>query len=1138
MKKEWPRTEVNKANRMNWLARWVAWMFLAAAAVAQTTGTITGTVRDASHAVIPDVHVIARGTAPSLQRQTVTNHAGDYVLAFLPPGDYEVEFQHDGFATVVESATLDVTERIAVNAMLQQSSAAFRVEVSANAEDLQTETATLGRTVDGKTINSLPLSTRNFTQLLTSSAGATATLNDATALGRGTQIISTDGARTTENAITIDGIDAINIHTDSASDNGVGSNGILVPSPEAIQEFKVQTSLYDASSGRAAGASVALVTRSGTNQFHSSAFEFFRNTVLDANNFFFNTTGSARPELNQNQFGGTFGGPLKRDKTFFFLSYQGTRQKDGYSGSTSLALPPVPTVRTDATLGAAFATSKPQEGTVLVDANGSNINPVALAILNLKGSNGAYIIPSPQIPGTGVNYTASAPSIFNEDQGIANIDHELTSKDRLSVKVMAGADPTYKSFGDANVLGFGSTQNFWEELYTLADTHVFSPNFVNDARFGAMRTIGMVLPQDKIPLGAIGMQRFNSSEYNDIPLITVTGAFEIGYDLNGDQSVHPTEYQFRDTISWVKGTHLIRTGVETRRYDDNYYSRNGYRGLIDIQSMSDFLLGLPGGPVAQGGDGSSTGNLNESEVASGIPDGADRITDVGLFIEDDWKPSSRLALNLGLRWDYMGWPVDVFGRRGNFDYYLYQPPPPGGSTSAGFVQSITTHHPLPGLPMVNPTLINDQPDKNFAPRFGLAYKLTDKLVLRSGYGISYDELSNQLGLLTSQSVPNYLRTTLTGSSNTAATLQNPFPILPLSTQFPLLPVLYAPPYTNTQPAIGLNAVDPNLRTPYMQQWAMNLQWQPLRDTLIEAGYVGTKGVSLPDRRDINQALLASPEDPINVQTTNTTANVSLRVPYEGFSPDGLLVEETAADSRYDALQASSTHRFSHGLFLLLSYTFSKSIDDTSGGSTSIFSEVTGDEAHLGKNKAVSDFDRTHRLSLIASYEIPRSGFGTNSPAFGRKFFSGWTISTVGVLQSGLPFTVTDTSGAAYYGVTGSTASWAPGATMATARRSGSTAGRLEEYFNTAAFMRAGDYFGTAGRNILRGPFQRNLDLGLTRSIAINERVRGEFRGEWFNAGNTPNFANPNSSIISSTFGEITATAGNPRLVQLAVKLLF
>ena len=1105
---------------------------------AQTTGTITGTVTDPSNAVIAGVQVTAHGGSADLRRTVSTNSSGEYAFPFLPPGDYEIEFRRDGFATVAEKATLNVTERIAVNCTLQVSSVNERVEVTASGDVLQTETSTLGRVVEDAAIKQLPLSSRNFTQLLALSPGTSAALNDATALGRGTQIISSGGARTTSNAIQIDGIDSLNIHTDSATDNGVGSNGILVPSPEAIEEFKVQTSLYDAQWGRNGGADVALITKSGNNQIHGSAFEFFRNTVLNANSFFFNSTGSPRPVLNQNQFGGTLGGPLKRNKTFFFLSYEGTRQVNGYAGSTSLSLPAIPLNRSAASIGAAFSGAKSLHGTVTIAGNGSNINPVALALLNLKNPDGSYVIPSPQIAGSGVNYTDSQAATFAEDQGIANIDHQFRDANRLAFKLMYATDPTYKPFGSANIPGFGSTQDFREEIYTLADTHIFSASIVNDARIGVSRTIGTVIPQDKIPLSAIGMSRFNSSEYSDIPLITVTGAFALGYDVNGDQGVHPTGLTVRDTLSWVKGRHQIRVGAERRRYDDNYYSRNRYRGSLTIQSFPDFLLGLAGTPVAQGGNGSTSSNINSADVASGIPDGADRITNAAVFVQDDWKVNSRLTLNVGLRWDYLGWPVDVFGRRGNFDYRLYQPPPPGGSTSAGFVQSSTTTDPLPGLPKVNPTLIDSPPRKNFAPRFGFAYQAATKFVLRGGYGIFYDQLSNQLGLLTSQSAPNYLRTSLSGTSNSASTLQNPFPILPLSTQFPILPVLYSPPYTNTKPALGLNSVDPTLRTPYVQQWAFNIQYQVAREMLLEIGYMGSKGVALPDRRAIDQAILASPTNPVNGQTTNTATNVTLRVPYLGFSPEGLLAEETASDSRYNSLQASLTQRISHGMRYLISYTLSKSMDDTSAGSTSIFSEVAGNEAYLSVNKGRSDFDRTHRFVVSGSYDIPRWGFGWNNTAFGKRFFSGWEVSAVAIAQSGTPFSVTDSSGAVYYGMTGSRASFAQGVTLQMAELSGTVESRLNEYFNTAAFVKAGNYFGNTGRNILRGPAQRNVDFAILKQLPVTERIHAEFRGELFNVFNMVNFANPSGAITSTNFGVITTTTGNPRIVQFALKLMF
>jgi len=1113
-------------------ARLLVTLFFSLPLFGQTTGTITGTVTDTSKAVMPGVKVTALCKTAGEHRETTTNAAGEYGLPFLTPCDYELSFSIAGFATTTEKATLAVTERIVVDAVMQLASVANQVEVTSAAPLLQTDSVTLGRVVDQETVQELPLATRNFTQLLTLSPGTSSELNNAGALGRGTQIVSASGARTTSNAMFIDGVDALNIHTNSASDNGVGSNGIIIPSPDAIQEFKVQTSLYDAQSGRSGGANISVITKTGGPQFHGSLFEFFRNEDMNANSFFFNSTGTKRAEFRQNQYGGTLGGPIVKNKTFFFLSYQGTRQLNGLSGSTSLTLPAIPLNRSAASLGQAFAGTKGSKGTLSILADGSNINPVALAILNLKLPNGSYLIPSPQISGKGVNYTASVPAKYNDDQGIANIDHQFSDANRLSLKMIIGDEPTVIPFGTANVPGFGSTQDFANRNISLTDTHIFSGNLVNEARIGVSRVLGVVQPQTVIPLSSIGMTRFNSSEYNDIPLINVSGNFEIGYDTNGDQSVKPTTYLASDTVSWIKGHHEIRAGIEVRHYRDDYYSRNRYRGTITLPSMGDFLLGLAGTPTAQGGNGSGSSNISSASVASGIPDGQDLLTDVNPFVQDTWKVNAHLTLTIGMRYDYDGFPVDAFGRRGNFDYFLYTPPPPGGETTAGFVQSNTAKNPVPGIPKVSPVLVNHVPTKNFSPRFGYAYKLTDKIVMRGGYGIFYDRLSNQLGLLTSQQAPNYLRTDLTSSTTTPYSLQNPFPILPLQTQFPIFPELYSPTYSPAQTPIGMNTIDPNLRVPYLQQWSTNIQWEAMRDTM------GSKGTSLPVRRAISQALIATPQNPVNGVTTTTTANINSRVPYLGFSPDGLLAEETDGDSRYNSLQASVTRKMSHGLRFLASYTWSKSMDDTSGGSTTLFSEVTGDESNLASSKGPSDFDRTQRVVVNFGYEVPNWGFGWKNTALGRRFFGGWMLSGIVIVQSGTPYTVSDSTGAAYYGVTGSRANFAPGATLATAEKSGSTESRLNAYFNVGAFTKAGDYFGNAGRNILRGPAQRNTDFSVSKAVPVNEKIHAEFRTEFFNLFNFVNFSDPAGNLSSSGVGIIKSTNGNPRVIQLALKVVF
>ena len=1105
----------------------------------QTSGTISGTITDESGAAVAGAKIVAISATTAERREAATAQTGQYTFPFLAPGNYRLEASLAGFATSAATTVLGVTERIAVDLILKPASVTEKIEVTAVSPLLQTESSALGRIVDGNAVKELPLSSRNFTQLLALSPGTSGPLNDAGALGRGTQNISSGGARLGSNSVYIDGVDSVNIHSNTSNENAFASNGLVAPSPEAIQEFKVQTGLYDAQSGRSGGAAVVLVTRSGTPQFHGTLFEFFRNNVLNANSFFFNATGQERPVLKQNQFGGNLGGPVIRNRTFFFFSYQGTRQRNGLSGSSSLSLPQIPLDRSRASLGRAFEGQRGTRGGPAILADGSNINPVAFSLLNLKLGGGGFVIPSPQRAVAGVNYAVSIPARYEEDQYIGNADHQLTSSNRLMFKSVISGQPAFQPLPAATVPGFGTTQDFKSRIMSLTDTHVFGPTVVNEARMGFSRLLGVVQQENKIPLSGIGMQRFNARDFPDIPQIAVTGVFSIGYSVNADQGVAQDTYHFVDTLSWTKGQHQLRFGTELRRYVDDYYSNNRFRGTLTLQSLGDFLTGLPGTPLAQGGNGTGFSNINTSSVASGVTDRMDRITDLAFFVQDDWKLSSRLTVNAGLRWDYLGYAVDKLGRNGSFDTRLYRPPPDGGSTSAGFVQTAATQKEIPGIPKVANSLVDREPRRNLAPRFGGAYKLSEKIVLRGGYGIYYDRLSNQLGLLEALSLPGYVRTDLQGAPNIGASLQNPFPNLPQQSQFPVLPLLYAPPYTTDRPAIGLNAVDPTLRTPYLQQWGLNAQYQITPATLIEIGYAGTKGSRLATQRLINQPLLASASAPVNGQTTNTAANAQLRVPYTGFSPTGLVWLETSTDSRYNSLQASLTRRFAKGLRLLASYTWAKSLDNNSGSATgATFTQTDGDQGQPSLNRGLSDFDRTHRAVLNFSYQIPNWGFRWKASAFGKRVFDGWQLAGVSVVQSGTPFSILDTSGAAFYGTANSRASWAPGATVAATQRTGRTQDRLNQYFNTSSFVRAGNLFGDSGRNILRGPAQRNLDLSVNKQIAVNERVNVEWRSEFFNILNVANFANPGGSLTAASYGVIRTTTGNPRVIQMALKLQF
>ncbi|MGH9839245.1 MAG: carboxypeptidase regulatory-like domain-containing protein [Blastocatellia bacterium] len=1124
-------------------------LLLASPLLAQTTGSIVGLIKDQNEAVLPGVKVTATYQDTREQRTVTSNEAGQYSFPYLPPGKYRLDFALGGFAAVAKEVDLHVTERIGLDIALAAGTVTDAVTVTAQTPVLQSESSTLGRVVDESSIQRLPLSTRNFTQLLALSPGTSAPLNDAGALGRGTQNISALGARTIANTIQIDGNINNNVQTNSSVDNGFGSNGVMTPSTAAIQEFKVQTGLYDARSGFSGGANVAVVTKSGTAQFHGEAFEFFRNEALNANSFFFNRTGQPKPVLKNNQFGGVFGGPLIKDKTFFFVSYQGTRQRNGLAGSTSIRLPAIPLLRTAQTLGQAFGGSKGARGGTAIKADGSNINPVALALLNAKLPNGDFVIPSPQTSGAGANYAASIPAVFTEDQGIANLDHQLTKNNRLSARFLISNQPQFRSFPVANLPGFGLTQDFAGRNFALTDTQSFA-RWVNEFRAGYVRFRGKDVLQTPVLVKDIGLRRFNESVYPDLPQISVTDAFILGHGPSADQGGTENAFSFADSVSYNRGSHQMQFGGEFRRYQDNYFNNARMRGVLTFQSFADFLLGLPGSPEAQGGNGTGFSNVASSSVGSGVANRADRFSDIALFFQDDWKLTPRLSLNLGLRWDYFGPVVDSGGRNGNFDFKSYVAPPAGGSTSVGFVQAANSKNPVPGVPLVDPTFLNGPDRNNFAPRIGFAYKLGAKLVARGGYGIYYNRLSNQIGIRLALNYPAYFRTDISGAANTAASLQNPFPNLPLPAQFPIKGVLYAPPFTNDRPALTINALAPDLRTPYLQQYSLNFQYQLFAQTLLEAGYVGTKGTKLAQQRLINQALLASAQNPVNGLTTNTTANVVQRVPYLGSSAGGVIYLETDTDSRYNSLQLSLTQRLTRGLQFLASYTFSKSLDNNSGPVTSEYGAPSGDQFNLRQARGPSDFDRTHRVVVSFTYAIPRFGFGWNDTAFGKVLFDGWEIAGIALAQSGVPFTIADSTSGTLFGVAGR-ASFAPGATAATATKSGSAQSRLNQYFDPAAFIRVpaqpvstafpsgGTLFGDTGRNILRGPRQRNFDFSAIKRFALTERLKTEFRADFFNLFNFVNFDVPGSDVAApGTFGVISRTTGNPRIIQFAAKVIF
>lgn len=1116
-------------------------LFIASNVQGQTTGSIAGVVHDQSGAVLPGVSVTVTNSATQESRQTLTDEAGRYTAPLLPPGNYALRFEMHGFRTVRrEGVVLRVTERVALDVSLEVSSVAEELTIVADAALVQTETATMGHVVEEMQIRQLPLASRNFTQILGLSSGTSVSVPDTAALGRGTQNISTSGARMVFNNFQINGINANNIHTNSAAENSLSSNGVAIPASDTIQEFKVQTSLYDAEYGRNSGANVNVVTKSGGPQFHGNVYEFFRNEKLNANSFFFNKTGTPRPILRQNQYGGTIGGPIVKNKTFFFGAYQGTRQLNGASlsaSSSTLTLPNIPLDRSRPSLGRSFApppgVTTTARGGLQVAADGSNINPVALALLNAKFADGQFVIPSPKVQTSGVNYAVSIPAKYNENQYTINIDHNLSNRNTLAWKSFIGNVPQTRPFAGASLPGFGYEQELSNRNLSLSDRHTFGPRLFNEVRAGYTRHRGVDILNETVKVTDIGMRRTTSSIYPGLPRISVTGAFSLGTGGNDDQAGTTNTYVLGNTLSIIRSGHSMRAGFELTRYEINLYNNFDTRGSVGFQSFPDFLIGRPAGPSSQGGNDTAFSNINSWSAGTGQTYHAYRVQDRAFFLQDDWKVGPRLSMNLGVRYDLFGFTSDKEGRMGNFDRRLYQEPAANGSTQKGFVLAENTKATTQGIPKV-PERMVDSPDRNnIAPRIGLAFRpwSSKPLVIRSGYGIFFERMANQISLQLLTAPPFFLRPTASAATAAAASFADPFGNLPLPSDFPIVPVIYGPPNNTSRPLQSIINVNPLLRIPYMQHYSFNIQYEFIQNYLLEAGYVGSKGTKLPFSVQRNQAVLATPQNPIRGETTSTTANIGLRVPYLGFTPTGVSEVNTGTDSRYNSLQMNVSKRYSRGYQFNVSYTWSKSLDNSSGGSSSTLGGVSGDQTNLSQARGLSDFNREHRAVGTFIFDLPK---------FGPAALQGWQFSGIVTMQSGLPFTISDSSAATLYGVTSSRASWASGATVKTATLTGDVGSRLNKYFNTAAFTRAGTGFGNTGRNILIGPGQSNVDFSIIKKTKLPKLESGnaEFRTEFFNLFNHSNFNGPSGNVTSSQFGVISDTSNNGRLIQFALKLNF
>src|SRR6267154_1437894 len=498
------------------------------------TGAIAGTVSDTSGALVPRAAVVINSQGTGERRDLATDAEGNFLVQFLTPGNYDLTVRAAGFDPfILNGVQVQITEVSRLKIQLGLSGAKEQIAVSAKPSLLQTENATLGRVIDRNTIEELPLVNRNFTEILGLTAGINTDIVDATQLGAGSQEIRANGARSGDNNFMMNGVDANSYGANMTEATPPSGGGLAIPAPDSIQEFKVQNSLYDAQYGRGGGANVNVETRSGTAEFHGNAYYFGRNEALDANNFFANATGVPRGKFRRHQPGGTLGGPFPwaRERAFFFVSYQATRDVNAASLASSvrsLSLPPIPMVRTPAALGTIFGGKAGVFGGVAVAPDGSNINPVALKLLNTKNPDGTFVIPSPQTLGSGVNYTAVVPGYYNEDQFNTNLDFNLRPPDQVSVKFFFSNFNQEVPFFGASVPGFPALRSFENRNLAIAETHIFSPRAINQFRFGFSRLAGQGVAGGTLTDQDVGINRFNDPQERIIPQIQVIGAFQLG----------------------------------------------------------------------------------------------------------------------------------------------------------------------------------------------------------------------------------------------------------------------------------------------------------------------------------------------------------------------------------------------------------------------------------------------------------------------------------------------------------------------------------------------------------------------------------------------------------------------------------
>ncbi len=1029
--------------------------------------SVRGTITDPSGAVIAGAGVSVTRLETGEVRTTTTNGNGEYAISSLPAGEYEIKVNATGFGTDSRKVSLLVNQELRLDAELRVSGPAIDIDSDFGNEPvpLKKDSASLGAVIENRQVTGLPLDGRNFYELSLLVPGAVPPAQGSAGSVRGDFAFSVNGAREDANNFLLDGVYNV--------DPKLNTFGVR-PSVDAIREFEMLTSTYDASFGRNPGAQVNVILNSGSNAFHGSAFEFHRNAALDARNFFA-PASEPKPKYIRNQFGGALGGPIKHDRTFFFADYEGTRSREGVTRITNV---PTAEERVGNFSHSVFGvptnpfTGMPFTNGVIPDFFQNSVGRAIAAL---------YPLPNRNVPFQ--NFVSSPILRDDNDSFDARVDHRLTDRADLTFRYSFGDRDLFEPFTGASfsvVPGFGDTVKRRSQNGMGALTLVLTPRLVNESRVAFNRVAASVTQEASVLNSEVGLPAI-STRARDLGLsfITITGFSPLGDEGNNPQDSVTNVYQFLNNSSYVHGNHLFKFGADLRFSQQNAFRDVESRGRLQFSpffqltgnALGDLLLGFP---------------LLTSVAHVDNPQKI-RTESYNFFINDSYRVTPRLTLNAGLRYEYNSPPVDADDRATIYDVVTRNLVPVGtnGVPRSGF----------------------DADKNNFAPRVGLAWSFNEKTVLRGGYGVYYDQspLSPAEALyFNSPFFDNNIFFSLPGLP---LTLNDPFPSF---FPFPL-------------PDSAL-AIQRDLRTGYMQHWNLNVERQIFSGSVLEVAYVGSKGTKLLTARDINQPQpgIVPPGIPV--------------VPRPDPRFDDIDLLESRANSNYNALQVRYQQRLTRGFSALASYTWAKSIDDASNFFTSAGDpNFPQNSYNVAAERGLSNFDVRHRFSLSYSYAVPFKQPGDGLVA---SLVNGWETFGIVTLQSGRPFTVAllpeiDNSGTGR-SILGFGANDRPNV-IGNGELSNHT---TDQWFNTAAFaFPFPGTFGNAGRNILEGPGFQNVNMSILKNTRFNERFNLQFRAEAFNLFNHPNFNLPDNFLGSPTFGRITS-ARDPRHIQFGLKLLF